>query len=210
MVVAPALIAASMQRHRKSCSVRVPSSQLHSTSSVKLRARVTEEITISYTVCGSICSFHFIWTGEVEMKVWMRPRRAGLIASPARSMSFWPARASPHTTAFLARRAISWTAAKSPSEATGKPASMMSTPMASSSSATSSFSSWVMVAPGDCSPSRKVVSKMTTRSCSDCTGVVMAKGPSGGSRPLRGARGFRGSGQPPECPGTNAQPALRG
>ena len=38
--------------------------------------------------------------------------------------------------------------AKSPSEAIGKPASMMSTPMSSSSSATSSFSSWVMVAPG--------------------------------------------------------------
>jgi hypothetical protein len=32
-----------------------------------------------------------MWTGEVEMKVWMRPRLAGLIASPARSMSFWPA-----------------------------------------------------------------------------------------------------------------------
>ena len=52
-------------------------------------------------------------------------------------------------------------------EAIGKPASMMSTPIWSSNSATSSFSSWVMVAPGHCSPSRKVVSKMTTRSCSD-------------------------------------------
>ena len=31
-----------------------------------------------------------MWTGEVEMKVWMRPRLAGLIASPQRSMSFWP------------------------------------------------------------------------------------------------------------------------
>ncbi len=36
-----------------------------------------------------------MWTGEVEMKVWMRPRLAGLIASPQRSMSFWPARARP-------------------------------------------------------------------------------------------------------------------
>jgi hypothetical protein len=34
IVVAPALIAASTQRHRKSCSVRVPSSADHSTSSV--------------------------------------------------------------------------------------------------------------------------------------------------------------------------------
>src|SRR4029079_9468893 len=83
------------------------------------------------------------------------------------------ARLSPQITAFLARVAISWTAAKSPSEAIGKPASMMSTPMSSSSPATSSFSSWVMVAPGHCSPSRKVVSKMTTRSFSDFADVLM-------------------------------------
>ena len=112
-------------------------------------------------------------TGEVDRKVWMRLRAAGLTASAQRSISLKAARASPHTTAFLVRLAISCTAAKSPSEAIGKPASMMSTPIWSSSSATSSFSSWVMVAPGHCSPSRKVVSKMTTRSCSDFAGVVM-------------------------------------
>src|SRR5471030_806471 len=106
-------------------------------------------------------------TGEVERNVWMRLRRAGLIASAQRSMSFGDARERPQITAFLERLAISCTAAKSPSEAIGKPASMMSTPMLSSSSATASFSSWVMVAPGHCSPSRKVVSKMTTRSLSD-------------------------------------------
>src|SRR5580700_6315568 len=152
-------------------------------------------------------------TGEVEMKVWMRDCLAGLTASPARSMSLKPARARPHTTAFLVRLAISFTAAKSPSEATGKPASMMSTPMVSRSSATSSFSSWVMVAPGHCSPSRKVVSKMTTRSFSDFVGadladsdlagsdlpgVVMTLGPSRLRPPLlgQGARGFRGFGHP--------------
>ena len=54
------------------------------------------------------------------MKVWMRDCLAGLIASPARSMSLRPARASPQTTAFLVRLAISLTAAKSPSEAIGK------------------------------------------------------------------------------------------
>ena len=48
----------------------------------------------------------------------------------------------------------------------GKPASMMSTPISSSTSATWIFSSRVMEQPGDCSPSRKVVSKMTTRSLS--------------------------------------------
>jgi len=38
-------------------------------------------------------------TGLVEMKVWMRPRRAGRIASAQRSMSLAVARASPHTVA---------------------------------------------------------------------------------------------------------------
>ena len=107
------------------------------------------------------------------MKVWMRLRLAGLIASAQRSMSLGAARERPQITEFLARLAISLTAAKSPSEAIGKPASMMSTPMVSSSSATSSFSSCVMVAPGHCSPSRKVVSKMTTRSLSDWVGVLI-------------------------------------
>ena len=63
------------------------------------------------------------------MKVWMRPRLAGLIASPARSMSLKAARERPQITAFLVRLAISCTAWKSPSEAIGKPASMMSTPI---------------------------------------------------------------------------------
>src|SRR5580704_2651755 len=97
----------------------------------------------------------------------MRLRRAGLIASAQRSMSLKAARESPQMTAFRLRLAISCTAAKSPSEAIGKPASMISTPIVSSNSATSSFSSCVMVAPGHCSPSRKVVSKMRTRSFSD-------------------------------------------
>src|SRR5215469_13067181 len=114
-----------------------------------------------------------MWTGEVERKVWMRLRLAGLIASAQRSMSLKAARERPQTTAFSVRPAISLTAAKSPSEAIGKPASMMSTPIWSSNSATSSFSSCVMVAPGHCSPSRSVVSKMTTRSLSDWVGVVM-------------------------------------
>src|SRR5579859_2085440 len=105
-------------------------------------------------------------TGEVDRKVWMRRRSAGLIASAQQSMSLKLARESPQITAFLVRLAISLTAAKSPSEAIGNPASITSTPMVSSSSATSSFSSCVMVAPGHCSPSRKVVSKMRTRSAS--------------------------------------------
>src|SRR3546814_16127111 len=44
------------------------------------------------------CSLCFMCSGLVEMKVWMRPRWAGLMASAARSMSARVARASPHTT----------------------------------------------------------------------------------------------------------------
>src|SRR5437870_4361457 len=73
---------------------------------------------------------------------------------------------------------------------------MMSTPMASSSSATSSFSSWVMVAPGDCSPSRNVVSKMTTRSFSDLGWVVMGRVLLVACALIAGARGFLGSVEP--------------
>ena len=79
-------------------------------------------------------------SGEVPMKVWMRGRRAWRTASQARSMSPSWARARPQITARSVRFAISATAAKSPSEAMGKPASMMSTPISSSISAISSFS----------------------------------------------------------------------
>ena len=39
---------------------------------MKLRARVTEAPTASSTAFSPICSLCFIWTGLVEMKVWMR------------------------------------------------------------------------------------------------------------------------------------------
>src|SRR4051794_26968498 len=53
-------------------------------------------------------------------------------------------------------------AAKSPSEAMANPASMISTPKSSSACAMVSFSWVVMLQPGDCSPSRRVVSKNAT------------------------------------------------
>src|ERR1700716_2642675 len=90
-------------------------------------------------------------------------------------MSFGFARDRPAITAFLERLAISLTAWKSPSEVIGKPASMTSTPISSSISAISSFSSKVMVAPGHCSPSRKVVSNITTRSLSDLVTVFIGE-----------------------------------
>ncbi len=121
----------------------------------------------------------------------------------------------------LLRRAISETASKSPSEAIGKPASMMSTPIVSSISATSSFSSKVMVAPGHCSPSRSVVSKISTRSFEEAgveapwlwvesVMVVILKE----LAPLSsdaGASNRKGrSRHSPERPGMHARPALRG
>ena len=56
--------------------------------------------------------------------------------------------------------AMALTASKSPLELAAKPASITSTLSRSSWRAMRSFSSLVMDAPGDCSPSRKVVSKM--------------------------------------------------
>ena len=57
-------------------------------------------------------------------------------------------------------RATSRTPSKSPGEDAGNPASITSTPRRSSCSAISAFSCGCSAMPGDCSPSRKVVSKM--------------------------------------------------
>ncbi len=164
IVVAPQSIALSMQRQRKSCSEREPSSHDHSTSSHKERAWVTLSITAWWTSSGVFCSLTRMCKGLVAMKVWMRFCAAGCSASAARSMSLRLARASEQTMLSLIRLATSRTAWKSPGEAIAKPASMTSTPICSSSSAILTFSATVIEAPGDCSPSRKVVSKTTMRS----------------------------------------------
>ena len=72
------------------------------------------------------------------------------------------------------------TASKSPGEAMGKPASITSTPNSTSAWAISIFSARFMLAPGDCSPSRSVVSKMMIRregfvSCRSCSSLVMGR-----------------------------------
>ena len=61
-------------------------------------------------------------------------------------------------------RATALTLSQSPREAAGKPASITSTPRSASARATRSFSARAMLHPGDCSPSRSVVSKMITGS----------------------------------------------
>ena len=73
-------------------------------------------------------------------------------------------RASPAITGTVDRcRAIACTASKSPGEVIGKPASITSTPRRASCWAISSFSCVLSEIPGDCSPSRSVVSKISTR-----------------------------------------------
>src|SRR5689334_20680286 len=88
---------------------------------------------------------------------------ATLIASMARCGSPSLHRASAATAmSWGVSWAIRRTASKSPGEAAGKPASMTSTLRRASCRATSSFSAAVRPAPGACSPSRRVVSKMRT------------------------------------------------
>ena len=84
----------------------------------------------SSSVIRSLCS---MWMAEVARNTWMRGRAASLTASQARSMSASiPQRARPAMTGPRTSRAMRWTAAKSPSEEIGNPASMMSTPRAAS------------------------------------------------------------------------------
>ena len=84
-------------------------------------------------------------------------------------------RASPQMIGPCTSRATALTLSKSPLEAAGKPASMTSTPSSASARATRSFSGRVMLQPGDCSPSRKVVSKIITRSDSATMGHILDK-----------------------------------
>ena len=69
MVLAPASMALSTQRQRKSWSVREPSSGLHSTSSAKFLAYVTLSTTSAWTSSGSSWSLCFMWSALVEINV---------------------------------------------------------------------------------------------------------------------------------------------
>ena len=104
-----------------------------------------------------------MWMSDVEMKVWIRGRCEPLIAFHAASMSALWVRASPQMTGPSTSRAIASTASKSPGEVIGNPASITSTPSRASCWAISTFSPVFSEMPGDCSPSRRVVSKMWTR-----------------------------------------------
>ena len=98
------------------------------------------------------------------MKVWMRGLALSLMASQARSMSPGRVRQSAAMAGPWTLRATIRTAAKSSSEAIGKPASITSTFSAASCRAMRSFSWGCMLQPGLCSPSRSVVSNIWIRS----------------------------------------------
>ncbi len=102
--------------------------------------------------------------GDVAIKVCIRPELAGFIASAARSISPFTARAKLQTVESFITSATARTDSKSPGLAIAKPASMTSTRIFSSIFAMRTFSSRVIEAPGLCSPSRKVVSKITSLS----------------------------------------------
>ena len=149
-----------------SSSDRVASMGENSTSSQYCLACATAAWACPFTSSRVVCNWCSMWMSLVEMNVWMRGRSESLIAFQAASMSWKPVRARPQMTGPCTSRAMAWTASKSPGEAIGKPASMMSTPSRASCCAISSFSCTFSEMPGDCSPSRRVVSKIRTRSSS--------------------------------------------
>ncbi|GIX35446.1 MAG: hypothetical protein KatS3mg126_1225 [Lysobacteraceae bacterium] len=96
------------------------------------------------------------------MKTWMRAFSAFSSAAAARSMSWRWQRARAAMRGPRASRAMAATAAKSSGLAAAKPASITSTPSSHRARAMLSFCAVVIEQPGDCSPSRRVVSKMRT------------------------------------------------
>jgi hypothetical protein len=160
MVVAPALMVASKMRQRKSTSERTASSAENSTSSVYWRASFTARTAASSTASGSMRSLCCMWMGLVAMNVCTRPRLAPFTASPARFTSLSLARASEQTVESFTAAATARIASKSPGLEAAKPASITSTRRRSSCLPMRILSSFVMAAPGLCSPSRIVVSKM--------------------------------------------------
>ena len=164
IVVAPAFTTASTVRQRYSKSVREASSVENSTSRQRERAYFTVSTHHCRIFSRSARNFFWMWMSEVPRNVWIRGRFATFTASHSVSMSFFTARARPVMTGPLTVFATAWTDSKSPGEEAGNPASMMSTFSTASCRAISTFWSLASFAPGTCSPSRNVVSKMKTLS----------------------------------------------
>ena len=106
MVVAPAATVARTIWARNSFSVRLESMGENSTSSVCSRASATFFAAISTTSSRSFRSRCRMCWSELDMKTWMRPCAASLIASAARSTAFAFACASAAITGLRTSRAI--------------------------------------------------------------------------------------------------------
>ena len=102
--------------------------------------------------------------GLVDINVWILNLGACFNASKHLSISFFECLAKPHGIDFFKTLLIALTASKSPGDAIGNPASIISTPSSSKTLAIWIFSSRLIDAPGDCSPSRIVVSNIKTLS----------------------------------------------
>src|SRR5688572_1703345 len=163
-VVAPASMTASTTCVRKSSSVREASSGENSTSSQNSRAVFTPSTATRMISSCAMFSLNWRWMALVARNTWMRRCGAGATAFATSSMSPRLQRARPQMMGPCTSRATALTLSQSPREAAGNPASMTSTPRSASARATRSFSGCAMLQPGDCSPSRSVVSKIITRS----------------------------------------------
>src|SRR6267142_2326766 len=174
--VAPASTAARQTWQRKSMSVRPASSAENSTSPTCWRPWRTIDVIASSACSRVILSFTRRCKSEVARKTCRREEAAGSNASMAASTSCFFARAS----AAMGTVRISWatflTASRSPRDAIGKPASITSTFRAASWRARRIFSSVFIEKPGDCSPSRSVVSKMRTTSIGSPCVVTHGRG----------------------------------
>ena len=126
-----------------------------------LRAWAVMEAAASSTSSGVILSLYSMCSGLVAMNRWMRGSAAILTASQAVSISLTFALASEATEQFRTAFAMVLTDSKSPGDEMAKPASITSTFIFSRQRATSIFSFRFMEHPGDCSPSRRVVSNIT-------------------------------------------------
>ena len=121
------------------------------------------------------------------MKMWAPGCSAFSTACTARRMSSSLVRDRLSTMGVETSSATRRTDLKSPSDDAANPASITSTFSFSSCPATMTFSSMFMVAPGDCSPSRSVVSKILTvsRSMTSSSCLSINKKGCGGIRSPR-------------------------
>ena len=160
--MAPASTAIENACPRNSMSLRLASSAENSTSGQRVLAYSTILPMDSSACVREMRNLCFRCRSEVARKTCTRGSAARSRAPSAASISSRRVRASPATVLCLISRATSRTASKSPCEAMGKPASITSTPRASSRRASRSFSAVFMEKPGACSPSLSVVSKIRT------------------------------------------------